>query len=147
MDSSTAAAKIGTTPKVLRRFLRSSASSFRAVGSGARYDFRESDIDRLRKEFNAWSSGRCEVPTVKAKESRRGGKRTKISREDRDRAVWAEEDQQRGGPLILPNINDPRVRAAVRAEAIRQEAVLAERLMAVGLHISQPGWDRNRKAS
>jgi hypothetical protein len=146
MDSSTAAAKIGTSPKVLRRFLRSSASSFRAVGSGARYDFRESDIDRLRKEFIAWSSGRCEVPTVKPKGSR-GGKRVKISQEDRDRMVWAEEEQQRGGPLILPNINDPGVRAAVRAEARRQEAVLAERLMAVGLHISQPGWDRNRKAS
>lgn len=48
------AALINTDPKTLRQFLRSPDSSHEAVGSGGRYEFLESDVDRIRNEFSAW---------------------------------------------------------------------------------------------
>jgi hypothetical protein len=51
--------------------------------------------------------------------------------------VWAEEDAIRGGPLVMADIRDPKVRAAVRAKAAAQEARLNSRLLAKGLHITQ----------
>jgi hypothetical protein len=52
-SASEAAAKLGTDPKTLRRFLRAN-DSYRNVGSGARYVFQTKDIDPLEKSFKAW---------------------------------------------------------------------------------------------
>lgn len=48
---------LGTEAKTLRQFFRSPASTVEAVGSGGRYEFNESDLPKITKEFNAWKSG------------------------------------------------------------------------------------------
>lgn len=61
-ESGTLAAKqvatiLGTEAKTLRQFFRSPASTVEAVGSGGRYEFNESDIDKIKSEFEAWKAG------------------------------------------------------------------------------------------
>lgn len=48
---------LGTEAKTLRQFFRSPASTIEAVGSGGRYEFNESDLPTITKEFEAWKSG------------------------------------------------------------------------------------------
>lgn len=50
----------------------------------------------------------------------------------RDRAVWAEE-----GPVFIPDIRQPGVRAQVRRIAEEQEIRLHRLLFAAGLHVIQ----------
>lgn len=67
---------LGTEAKTLRQFLRSSASTFEAVGSGGRYEFTKGDVDNIKKEFDAWRSAHA------ARGSKRGpsaGKGTKAA--------------------------------------------------------------------
>lgn len=52
-----AAEEIGTTPRLLRRFLRSNDSWKNATQAG-RYEFTESELQSLRKQFDRWQSGR-----------------------------------------------------------------------------------------
>lgn len=61
MNAQQAAEKIGTDAKTLRRFIRSPKSTFKAVGSGGRYEFDEKDIPTLKKLFTAWRT----APTQK----------------------------------------------------------------------------------
>jgi septal ring factor EnvC (AmiA/AmiB activator) len=49
-----AAKKIGTDPKLFRRFLRSDASPISAVGQGARYALDPKQIPALKKSFEKW---------------------------------------------------------------------------------------------
>jgi len=58
-DESTLAAKqvasvLGTEAKTLRQFFRSPASTVEAVGSGGRYEFLETDLPKIKSEFEAW---------------------------------------------------------------------------------------------
>jgi len=48
-----AAAEIGTTPRLLRRFLRDN-DSWRNAGIGGRYMFTESEIKSLNIQFHKW---------------------------------------------------------------------------------------------
>ena len=43
--------------KTLRQFFRSPASTIEAVGSGGRYEFLETDVPKIQKEFEAWKAG------------------------------------------------------------------------------------------
>ncbi len=43
--------------KTLRQFFRSPASTVEAVGSGGRYEFLETDVPTIEKEFKAWKEG------------------------------------------------------------------------------------------
>lgn len=52
--------------KTLRQFFRSPASTVEAVGSGGRYEFLETDVPKIQKEFEAWRAGHAS----------RGSKRT-----------------------------------------------------------------------
>lgn len=124
MDTAEVAAYLDTTPRKLRQFLRSDASTFAAVGSGARYDFTQTDLPTLAHRYAAWSGTKPAI--VKAAPV------TTPRAVDRDAEVWAEE-----GPVVLPDIRDPRVRAAVRERAKVQEARLDQLLLAAGLHITQ----------
>lgn len=56
-DSTQAAEEIGTTPRLLRRFLRSNDSWKNATQAG-RYEFTESEFQSLKTQFNKWHSGR-----------------------------------------------------------------------------------------
>lgn len=52
------ATAIGTDAKSLRQFFRSGKSSFTAVGAGGRYEFKESDVEKIKSEFDAWKAGK-----------------------------------------------------------------------------------------
>lgn len=128
MDTKSVAVALGTEPRILRRFLRDPGSTFKAVGSGARYEFTEADMPELERRFNQWAgnkqTARVAIPRKPVNEAQEQLKR--------DLAVWAEE-----GPVVMEDIRDPRVRRSVQRTAARQNAWLEERLMACGLHISQ----------
>lgn len=55
--SNEAAEEIGTTPRLLRRFLRSNDSWKNATQAG-RYEFTESELKSLKIQFNKWHAGR-----------------------------------------------------------------------------------------
>ena len=127
VDTKEVASHLKTDPKTLRRFLRSSACTFKPVGSGGRYTFKPSDLEELSRDFRAWSKGKNVSPARPP-----APRPAADDQEARDRAVWAEE-----GPVVLEDIRDPRVRARVRRIAAEQEARLNSRLLAKGLHITQ----------
>ena len=70
------ATMIGTDAKTLRQFFRSGASSFKPVGSGGRYEFAESDVPKIKEEFDKWKAGHAS----------RGQKRAEGSTSTRKRA-------------------------------------------------------------
>lgn len=125
MNTKTVATAIGTDAKTLRRFLRDPRSTFKAVGSGARYTFTEGDMDELARRFADWAGTKPAKPSVPRTTDR-------DDQADRDAKVWAEE-----GAVVLDDIRNPAVRARVQRVARERAARLDERLMAAGLHISQ----------
>jgi hypothetical protein len=131
MDTTAVAAHLGTTPRKLRAFLRSDASTFVAVGSGARYDFTDDDLPTLSRRFADWSGSPTPTPAPApvVPSAAISGRR---SQREIDAEVWAEE-----GPVDMPDIRNPAVRAAVRRIAEVQEARLDQMLLAAGLHITQ----------
>lgn len=48
------ATRIGTDAKTLRKFLRSTASPYQAVGQGKRYEFPIRDLKTIKKAFDKW---------------------------------------------------------------------------------------------
>lgn len=52
------ATRIGTDPKTFRKFLRSNASPYEAVGQGAQYQFPVSELEELRASFQQWQKSR-----------------------------------------------------------------------------------------
>jgi hypothetical protein len=52
-----AAAEIGTTPRLLRRFLRSD-NNWNTAGIGGRYMFTESDLKTLNRDFHKWNKSK-----------------------------------------------------------------------------------------
>jgi len=136
LDTKTIANRLQTEPRILRRFLRDPKSTFTAVGSGSRYVFTETDIPELERRFSDWmgnrpAATRPATPAILRQCDEAAAQRLK------DEAVWADEDRDRGGPLVMADIRDPRVRKAVQSKARLWDARLEERLMAAGLHISQ----------
>lgn len=148
------ATELGTTARTLRQFLRSSASTYTAVGSGARYEFTDSDLPTLRNRFLAWNTkGKVVSMTDDTKRndeaapSKRAGyvnpKRKALramSQQDRDELVWMEEEDELGGPVEVPNVLTNR---AAREQAWKVGRERAERLNArlleLGIHVSQQG--------
>lgn len=56
LSAKQAAIEIGTDARTLRKFLRSDASAFDAVGQGNRYEFSNGDLKKLKKQFIAWNN-------------------------------------------------------------------------------------------
>jgi hypothetical protein len=131
MDTRAVAENLGTTPRMLRRFLRSDQSTFTAVGSGARYDFTSSDLTALAPRFRAWLGHDAPVP-VATPVGTPADDDPRMSQSDKDRAVWDEE-----GDVFLADIRQPAIRARVRQIADERERRLNEQLLAAGLHITQ----------
>jgi Lon protease-like protein len=52
------ARKVGTDPKTLRKFLRSTASPVEAVGQGGRYEFDSEAAELISNAFKTWSQVR-----------------------------------------------------------------------------------------
>lgn len=57
LSAKEAAIQLGTTPRTLRKFLRSKQSPIDPVGQGNRYEFDTSDLKKMKKSFVAWSNG------------------------------------------------------------------------------------------
>lgn len=134
MNSNEVAEIIGVDPRTLRAFLRSPSSTFVAVGSGARYEFKESDLPTIQKKFAEWKgSGKPKATTPKRKTPK-----PRVSAEDRraikDQEVWIEE-----GTIKLEDMRDPRVRQRVLDEARAAEDRLMLLLQSKGLHVAQLG--------
>lgn len=130
MDTTAAAQRLGTSTKTLRRFLRSTRSTFTGVGSGARYDFTEQEFTTLERRFQTWIARVGERTTPP--KPRPAVLPSATPDDVRDATVWEEE-----GEIVLPDIRDPRIRNRVREIAREQEERLEERLMAAGLHVTQ----------
>lgn len=134
MDTAEAANRLGTTPRILRAFLRSPMSTFVAVGSGARYEFTERDLPTLDKRFSDWRG--CGKPKSNRVSPVAEAPQTKSI--ERDQATWADEEAS-GAIPELEDIRDPRIRARVKAAAREAEDRLMMLLMAKGLHVLQRG--------
>lgn len=58
------ARRIGTDAKTFRKWLRSTASPYPAVGQGQRYEFPQKDLERIRLHFTAWKNRSAARKTV-----------------------------------------------------------------------------------
>lgn len=68
MQTTTAlAATFETTPRTLRKFLRSDASGIESVGKGARYTLptAKREVNSLKKKFDAWTEAQAERKAAK----------------------------------------------------------------------------------
>lgn len=141
MNTKEAADALGTSARTLRQFLRSPASTFTAVGSGARYEFRDTELATLRMRFEAWAKAGAPKPPVDTPAKPKPTPNPVDMQRARDRAVWIEEGTAHadGTPIKinLPDMRDPRVRAAIRREETARQLRLDMMLMAVGQHITQ----------
>ncbi len=54
LTTSDIAEELGCTTRNLRKFLRSDASPYEAVGQGARYNINSADLTDLKKTYEAW---------------------------------------------------------------------------------------------
>ena len=80
LSTKAVAEALGTDPKTLRRFLRSSTSMVGRVGQGSRYTFTKTEVTALKKRFAAWSKAQpakkvapvvTKAPTAKAPKARK----------------------------------------------------------------------------
>lgn len=136
MDTKVVANLLGTETRVLRRFLRDKKSTFKAVGSGSRYDFTETDVPELQRRFQDWMGNKQPLRTTPSAPVVMTPADAAKAQLEKDMAVWAEEATN-GVPIVLEDLRKPRVLAKVRATARAQEARLNERLLAAGLHLAQ----------
>lgn len=63
--TTTLAAEFETTPRTLRKFLRSPESGIESVGKGSRYALptAKREVASLRKRFDAWNAPKVEDAT------------------------------------------------------------------------------------
>lgn len=121
MDSKAAAERLETTPRTLRRFLRSDPH-FNNAGAGGKYSFDEADFLTLKKRFTAWRD-----------ENAGKGSNTPTKRK-----LTSDENDPTAMPL---EILGRRLSRNERAERDRRSRERVDRLEAAlkekGLHISQ----------
>lgn len=134
MNSHEVAEALGTTPKTLRAFLRSPSSTFRAVGSGARYEFTEADLPTLKKKFAEWNGSGKPKATPPKRKTPKPRMAPETVRALRDQEVWEEE-----GKVELEDIRNPHVRERVLTAAREAEDRLMLLLQSKGLHVTQLG--------
>lgn len=69
--TATLATEFETTPRELRKFLRSDASGVEGVGKGARYALPggKREVAAMRKRFDAWVEAKTPAPEVEAPEA------------------------------------------------------------------------------
>lgn len=143
MDTRAIADNLGTDPKTLRRFLRDPGTSFTPVGSGGRYSFTQADLVSIAREFGPWQRRQAAKTAGKASVTPGGTRvttappRALLTQLDRDRLVWEAEEALLGGPPVIEDLRNPRVRAQVRAAAQAADDRLTAKLLAAGLHVTQ----------
>jgi hypothetical protein len=110
------ARRIGTDAKTFRKWLRSGASPYTAVGQGQRYEFPVTDLSKIDEQFHAWKDRgpRGKLPPVNGRSTLKA-RAQKIDREP---------SEHRGLPMIKSGkkLNPAEFRAEVEArEAARDE--------------------------
>lgn len=115
-----AAAQIGTTPRLLRRFLRDN-DSWRNAGIGGRYMFTESEVKSLNIQFHKW---RGDKPAKQMQDP--------LEYLDQDPGITVEQ------MLELPA--NPKLRAEVLEHRRQRQHRLYERMRECGIH-PQPLYD------
>lgn len=63
------ATELDTTPRTIRKFLRSPESGIASVGKGARYSIERRDIRALRSRFAKWDAARLAARADDSNES------------------------------------------------------------------------------
>jgi hypothetical protein len=58
------ARRIGTDAKTFRKWLRSGASPYDAVGQGQRYEFPCKDLSKIDKAFHTWKDRGNKLPPI-----------------------------------------------------------------------------------
>jgi hypothetical protein len=110
-----AAAEIGTTPRLLRRFLRANDSWKNATQAG-RYSFTESELASLKKQFNHWQGTRSTRPPRTSVRQE-----TELSYLDQDKGISVEQ--------MMKMKNDPYLRSEVFKRRQERRKRLMNRLM------------------
>jgi hypothetical protein len=76
------ARRIGTDAKTFRKWLRSTASPYEAVGQGQRYDFPAKDLPEIDAKFHAWKDKGSKLPPVNGRRTTKAPRNTvKVDRE------------------------------------------------------------------
>lgn len=133
MNTTQAAEKVGTTPRMLRRFIRQS-NKYRNAGCGGRYEFQATDIPQLKKHFEAWHT------TIVTKVERPTVSRETLKKNYSD-------DDSSPDTVPVSAIRSARSRAQIKAAAEARVDRLEAMLKASGLHISQAGVAKTNKVS
>jgi len=121
-----AAAEIGTTPRLLRRFIRQNDSWKNATYAG-RYSFTEAELKSLTIQFNKWAGSKSRSASPRTE-----GVEQELTHLDQDKGITVEEMHEMATNAKLRN----EVRAR-RAERFRR---LEERITELRLrdaHVSQ----------
>lgn len=69
MNTTEVAAEFGTTPRELRKFLRSPEGTDSKVGKGARWSIEKRDLRSLRSKFSKWDEARKAAKADEATEA------------------------------------------------------------------------------
>lgn len=115
------ATRIGTDAKTLRKFFRSSASPFEAVGQGGRYEFPAKELPEIKKLFDRWNKSKNDIsgkgPKVKPEPN--GKVHTKVQADHRPIPYIA------SGPDTRP-VNKAKAKKIAERELAEQELLELE---------------------
>lgn len=64
LNTAQAAEKLDTTPRELRKFLRSITEKDSQPGKGSRWTLEARDVTKMRKQFDSWKAAREATPAV-----------------------------------------------------------------------------------
>lgn len=64
LNTAQAAEKLETTPRELRKFLRSVTEKDSQPGKGSRWTLEAREVNKMRKQFNEWKAAREVAPEV-----------------------------------------------------------------------------------
>lgn len=125
-SSMDAAAELGTTPRLLRRFIRQNDSWKNATHAG-RYSFTQSEMNSLKIQFDKWQgtrSSRRPTSKVEAEE---------LFHLDEDKGISVDE--------MLRMSRDGKLRREVHARRQERFRKLNARIAEVGINSSAPSYE------
>lgn len=156
LDVKTIASRLGTEGRFVRRYLRSASSSFKPVGTGNQYRFRELDFPTIEKEFRAYQnrSTKADTSTTNTRKKKSAPAATQAvpipdpnvltpeQQEALDLLVWEEEEEERqqngdysvAEQMLLWN-SDADYRSVAMAELQAQEERLLKLMAKAGLKV------------
>jgi hypothetical protein len=114
-----AAEEIGTTPRLLRRFIRENDSWKNATHAG-RYSFTTSEMEALKKQFQAWQGTRSTRRTTSRVEAE------ELFHLDEDKGIRVED--------MMRMSRDPFLRKLVHQKREERRRKLNDRIKEVGLN-------------